>query len=69
MAPGSQPAPPDRVPAYAYLVALAVYVALGLVARSLVLNWIVGPLFPMLVLYLIPRTMRRRLSRAREARP
>jgi uncharacterized membrane protein len=30
------------------------YVVLGLLAKSAVLNWIVGPLFPLLVLYVIP---------------
>ena len=33
---------------------LAVYVALGLVVKSVVLNWIVGPLFPLVFLYLLP---------------
>ena len=42
----------------AYLLALASYVVLGLVFKSAVLNWIVGPLYPLAVLYLLPRVLR-----------
>ena len=38
-----------------YVVAFVGYVVLGLLTRSVVLNWIVGPLFPLLVLYVVPR--------------
>ena len=44
----------------AWAVLLAAYVALGIVVKSAVLNWIVGPLFPLLFLYLLPRALRRR---------
>ena len=44
----------------AWGVLLAVYVTLGIVVKSVVLNWIVGPLFPLVFLYLVPRVMRRR---------
>jgi hypothetical protein len=44
---------------WGYLTALVVYVALGLVLRSVVLNWIVGPLFLLLTLYLLPLAVRR----------
>ena len=44
----------------AYLVALVIYVLLGLVFKSAVLNWVVGPLFPLAVLYLVPQLLRRR---------
>ncbi len=47
----------------AFVGALVVYVALGLVVKSTVLNWIVGPLFPVLVLYVIPHAIRRLGSR------
>lgn len=47
-------------PAAAYLVAFVVYVALGYFLKSVVLNWIVGPLFLLIVLYLVPRAFRRR---------
>jgi hypothetical protein len=40
----------------AALVATVVaYVLLGLVAREAVLNWVVGPLFPLVVLYVAPK--------------
>jgi hypothetical protein len=38
-----------------YLLAFVVYVALGVLTRSVVLNWIVGPLFLLLSLYVVPR--------------
>lgn len=44
----------------AYLLVLASYVVLGLVFKSAVLNWIVGPLYPLAVLYLLPRLLRLR---------
>lgn len=44
--------------ALAYLLALASYVILGLVFKSAVLNWIVGPLYPLAVLYVLPRLLR-----------
>ena len=40
---------------WAWAALLVVYVALGLVLKSVVLNWIVGPLFPLVFLYLLPR--------------
>jgi hypothetical protein len=43
-----------------YVVAFLAYVALGLLTGSVVLNWIVGPLFPLLALYLVPLAIRRR---------
>ena len=47
-----------------YVTILAAYVALGLWLTSYVLNWIVGPLFPLVVIELGPR-MARSLVRAR----
>lgn len=41
-----------------YVVAAAVYITLGVFLKSLVLNWVVGPLFPFLVVYLIPKWVR-----------
>lgn len=35
------------------------YVILGYVTKSIVLNWIVGPLYPLFFLYLIPKGFRR----------
>jgi hypothetical protein len=54
-----QPARPARGDWWRYAAALALYVALGLTTKSVVLNWIVGPLFPLLVLHLIPSLWRR----------
>ena len=44
---------------WGYLAAFLVYVVLGLLLRSVVLNWIVGPLFLLLTLYLLPLAVRR----------
>lgn len=46
-----------------YAVAAVVYAALGLRYTTLVLNWIVGPLFPVLVIWLVPHLGRRRSRR------
>lgn len=43
----------------AYGVLLVVYVALGVVLKSVVLNWIVGPLFPVVLLAVVPRLLGR----------
>jgi hypothetical protein len=40
--------------------AFVAYVALGYWTKGLVLNWIVGPLFPLLVLVVVPRALGRR---------
>ena len=42
-----------------YSVALCLYVALGLALKVVVLNWIIGPLFPLVALELVPRATRR----------
>lgn len=42
-----------------YGAALALYIAAGFFVKSAVLNWIVGPLFPLIALYLVPRLLRR----------
>lgn len=43
----------------AYVAALVVYVALGYFLKSIVLNWIVGPLFLVVALHVIPTSLRR----------
>jgi hypothetical protein len=48
----------------AWIVLLAVYLALGVWLKSWVLNWIVGPLFPLVFLYLVPTALARRRSTA-----
>jgi uncharacterized membrane protein len=42
-----------------YLAALTVYVGLSLWLKVALLNWIIGPLFPLIVLYVIPTALRR----------
>lgn len=42
-----------------YRLAAVVYVALGVRFGGLVLNWVVGPTFPFLVVYALPRWVRR----------
>jgi len=59
--PAGEPAPDagfppiEDAPPVAYVAALVVYVALGYLLGSVVLNWIVGPLFLLLVLHLVPK--------------
>lgn len=50
---------PADAPAAAYVAVFAVYVILGFLVRSVVLNWIVGPLFLLLALYVLPAALRR----------
>ncbi len=50
--------PPGAPPVAAYLLALAVYIVLGYFLRSVVLNWIIGPVFLLIALYLLPRLVR-----------
>jgi hypothetical protein len=47
-------------PGWAYVVVLAVYVVLGVFLKTIVLNWIVGPLFLVLTLHLLPNLFDRR---------
>ncbi len=58
---GRQP-PAGGPPWAAYVATLVAYVALGFFLRSVVLNWIVGPLVPLLALYLVPRLVRSRAA-------
>ncbi len=62
MSPTAHPpegAAPEPWPVAAYVVAFAGYVALGLLTKSWVLNWIVGPLFLVIVLHVVPKALRR----------
>lgn len=52
-------APEPDAPIAAYVAAFVVYVALGVIVKSVVLNWIVGPTFLLLTLYALPRGLRR----------
>lgn len=49
----------DLRPVFAFAAALVIYIALGVTVKSVVLNWIVGPLFPVIVLYAVPAAVRR----------
>lgn len=49
---------PDASPA-AYVAAFVSFVVLGYFLKSVVLNWIVGPLWLVLVLGVIPKAFRR----------
>ncbi|MDH3705513.1 MAG: hypothetical protein OES57_05565 [Acidimicrobiia bacterium] len=52
--------PIDGLPRPAWFVAsFALYVTLGLLFKSAVLNWIVGPLWLLLTLWLVPTLARR----------
>ena len=42
-----------------YVAAFAAYVALGYVLKSVILNWLVGPVFLVVVLHVVPRTFAR----------
>ena len=48
---------------FALVVSFIVYVALGVAFKGLVLNWVVGPLWLLLTLYLLPLAF----DRARQA--
>ena len=50
---------PEDAPAAAYVAAFVAYVALGYFLKSWLLNWIVGPLFLLVVLYLVPKALGR----------
>ena len=52
-----------RREALAWAAAFVAYVALGYWTKGLVLNWIIGPLFPLFVLILIPQALGGRNSR------
>ena len=45
---------------YWYVLAFAAYVVLGFFFKSLVLNWIVGPTWLVVWLYIVPRGLRGR---------
>ena len=53
----SREAPSAGPSAAAYLATLVVYIGLGYAVKSVVLNWIVGPLFLLFALYLLPRLL------------
>jgi hypothetical protein len=42
-----------------YAVAVAVYIPAGVFLKTIVLNWVVGLLFPVLVVHVLPAGIRR----------
>ena len=50
-------------PAAWFVVTFVVYVILGLVVKSTVLNWIIGPLWLLITLFLLPTMVRRARAR------
>ena len=51
-------------PPIAYVATLVVYLVLGYLFRSVVLNWIIGPLFLVGCLHVVPRLLGRRAPKA-----
>ena len=46
-----------------YVAAAAIYIPAGVFLKTVVLNWMVGILFPLLVVCLVPKWIRRRRSK------
>jgi len=51
-------------PPIAYIATFVVYLVLGYLFRSVFLNWIIGPLFLVGSLYVVPRLLGRRAPQA-----
>jgi uncharacterized membrane protein YfcA len=52
-----------------YAVAALIYIPAGVFLKTVVLNWMLGILFPLIVVYLIPKQIRRRRSNATATEP
>ena len=52
-----------------YAVAALIYIPAGVFLKTVVLNWMLGILFPLIVVYLIPKRIRRRRSNATATDP
>ncbi len=50
---------PDARPLAAYLLAAAVYIALGVIFPELLLSWIVGVAYLLVAVWLVPALVRR----------
>lgn len=44
-------------PIWPWILSLALFVVLGFAFKSVVLNWVIGPIFPLVTLFLIPRAL------------
>ncbi|HEY8475048.1 MAG TPA: hypothetical protein VIL37_20830 [Natronosporangium sp.] len=62
--PPVTPSPEPDIKLVWFVVALLAYIAAGFFLKSAVLNWIVGPLFPFLALFVLPRLLRWRRGAA-----
>ena len=51
--------PVDILSAFWFFVSVLVFVGLGLMLKTRILNWIYGPLFPLFFLYVVPTALRR----------
>ena len=49
-----------------YVVAVLIYIPGGVFLTSILLNWMVGILFPLIVVYLVPTGIRRLRGRGRD---
>ncbi len=54
---------PEPWPWWSWLLTFSSYVVLGFTLRSVVLNWIVGPVYPLVVMYLVATGFRWLLGR------
>ncbi len=52
---------PEPWPWWAWLLTFLSYVALGYQFKTVFLNWIVGPLYPLFVMYVVPHLFRKLL--------
>jgi hypothetical protein len=52
-----------------YAVAAVIYIPAGVFLKTVVLNWMVGILFPLIVVYLVPKQIRRTRSKRAGADP
>ncbi|WP_165367630.1 hypothetical protein [Phytoactinopolyspora endophytica] len=52
--PATTSAPPVRISAGWYVAALIIYVVIAYFTKTVLLNWVMGPLFLLLTLYIIP---------------
>jgi len=55
----------DHISRWWYATALVVYVTAGFFLKSVLLNWLVGPLFLLIVLYIVPTLLRNLTRKAR----
>jgi hypothetical protein len=51
-----------------FLISVVVFIGLGFVLKTRILNWIYGPLFPLFFLYVVPTAARKLYRFPRERR-